>query len=119
MQKEGEVVIEKEEGGKGSSKIKLGEIRRLMVLAKPEQKTIALAIGLVSTCAASQPKRSLTSLLCGWQLFVSSSVSLSIPFTIGRIIDLFSGSAAGLPISVPTAAALLAVFFAIGAAASE
>lgn len=53
------------------------------------------------------------------QLFVSSSVSLSIPFTIGRIIDLFSGTAQGLPISVPTAAALMAVFFAIGAAASQ
>lgn len=48
MQKESEVVAEKGEGDKGSSKIKLGEVRRLMVLAKPEQKTIALAIGLVS-----------------------------------------------------------------------
>lgn len=53
------------------------------------------------------------------QLFVSSSVSLSIPFTIGRIIDLFSGSAANsLPVSVPTAAAILALFFAIGASAN-
>ncbi|SGY34064.1 BQ5605_C002g01585 [Microbotryum silenes-dioicae] len=83
---------------KPAEKIKIGEIRRLMILARPERKTIAIAIGL---------------------LFVSSSVSLSIPFTIGRIIDLFSGTAPqGLPISVPTAAALMALFFAIGASAN-
>ncbi|SCZ90501.1 BZ3500_MvSof-1268-A1-R1_Chr1-3g02028 [Microbotryum saponariae] len=83
---------------KPAEKIKIGEIRRLMVLARPERKTIAIAIGL---------------------LFVSSSVSLSIPFTIGRIIDLFSGTAPqGLPISVPTAAAVMALFFAIGASAN-
>lgn len=68
-----------------------------MVLAKPERKTIGIAIGL----------------LC-----VSSTVSLSIPFGIGRIIDLFSGNASSLPVSVPTAATLLAVFFALGAAAN-
>lgn len=32
---------------KPAEKIKLGEVRRLMVLAKPERKTIAVAIGLV------------------------------------------------------------------------
>jgi len=60
VQKESEVVVEKEEGDKGSSKIKLGEVRRLMVLAKPEQKTIALAIGLVSTrcCTLAEMNRS-------------------------------------------------------------
>ncbi|GAA5922677.1 ABC transporter ATP-binding protein [Sporobolomyces koalae] len=78
-------------------KIKIGEVKRLMVLAKPERKTIGIAIGL----------------LC-----VSSTVSLSIPFGIGRIIDLFSGNASSLPVSVPTAATLLAVFFALGAAAN-
>ncbi|CEQ38772.1 SPOSA6832_00236, partial [Sporobolomyces salmonicolor] len=77
--------------------IKLGEVRRLMVLAKPERKTIGIAIGL----------------LC-----VSSTVSLSIPFGIGRIIDIFSGNGANLPVSVPTAATLLALFFALGAAAN-
>lgn len=68
-----------------------------MTLAKPERRTIGIAIGL----------------LC-----VSSTVSLSIPFGIGRIIDLFSGNASSLPVSVPTAATLLAVFFALGAAAN-
>jgi len=75
----------------------MGEVKRLAILAKPERKTIGIAIGL----------------LC-----VSSTVSLSIPFGIGRIIDLFSGNSTGLPVSVPTAAALLGVFFALGAAAN-
>lgn len=53
------------------------------------------------------------------QLCVSSTISLSIPFTIGRIIDLFSGTApAGLPVSVPVAAAALVGIFALGAAAN-
>ncbi|KAK4055100.1 ATP-binding cassette permease mdl1 [Microbotryomycetes sp. JL201] len=80
-----------------AERVQMGEIRRLVQLAKPERKTIGLAIGL----------------LC-----VSSTVSLSIPMFIGKIIDLFSGSAKDLPISVPTAAGLLALFFAVGAAAS-
>ncbi|GAA5965493.1 hypothetical protein JCM3765_003305 [Sporobolomyces pararoseus] len=84
-------------GDKKKEKIKIGEVKRLMVLAKPERKTIGIAIGL----------------LC-----VSSTVSLSIPFGIGRIIDLFSGNTSSLPVSVPTAATLLAVFFALGAAAN-
>ncbi|KAK4699123.1 hypothetical protein P7C70_g7144, partial [Phenoliferia sp. Uapishka_3] len=79
-------------------KIQLGEIRRLVDLAKPERKTIAIAVGL---------------------LFVSSSISLSIPFTIGRIIDLFSGSTTTvLPISIPAAAGILGLVFALGAVAS-
>lgn len=52
------------------------------------------------------------------QLMVSSVVSLSIPLCIGRIIDIFSGTANNLPISVPTAAVLLASFFLVGAVAS-
>lgn len=81
-----------------SPKAKLGELRRLASLAKPEQKTILTAIGL---------------------LFVSSAVSLSIPFTIGRIIDIFSSSSgASLPVSTSTAAVLLALFFGIGASAN-
>ncbi|GAA5991333.1 hypothetical protein JCM11641_004802 [Rhodosporidiobolus odoratus] len=96
-----EVVTEaapEEDGKEGvKEKIKIGEVRRLAELAKPERKTIGIALGL----------------LC-----VSSTVSLSIPFGIGRIIDIFSGSSADLPMSVPSAAALLAVFFGIGAAAN-
>ncbi|GAA5876560.1 hypothetical protein JCM3774_003139 [Rhodotorula dairenensis] len=78
-------------------KVQLSEVRRLLQLARPERKTIAIAISL---------------------LFVSSLVSLSIPLCIGRIIDIFSGQANNLPISIPTAAALLATFFALGAVAS-
>lgn len=52
------------------------------------------------------------------QLCVSSTVSLSIPLGIGRIIDIFSGQDTGLPVSVPTAAGLLTLFFAIGAVAN-
>lgn len=46
--------------------------RKLLELARPERKPLATAIGL---------------------LLVSSSVSMSIPFTIGRLIDFFSSSA--------------------------
>ena len=52
------------------------------------------------------------------QLCISSTVSLSIPLGIGRIIDIFSGQTANLPVSVPTAAGLLTLFFAIGALAN-
>lgn len=42
-----------------------------------------------------------------------------MPFTLGRIIDLFTSSdSSSLPVSVPVAAALLAAFFGIGAAAN-
>lgn len=34
-------------------KIKLGEVRRLMQLAKPEKKTIGIAVGLVSNMSAT------------------------------------------------------------------
>ena len=66
-------------------KIQLGEVRRLMQLARPEYKVIGLALSLVSTAplALHAPPDS------GLQLVVSSSVSLSIPFTIGRIIVSF------------------------------
>lgn len=44
--------MEEEESDNGrkapAEKIKLGEVRRLMVLARPERKTIGIAIGLVS-----------------------------------------------------------------------
>ena len=50
---------------------------------------------------------------------MSSAVSLSVPFTLGRIIDVFTSSdSASLPVSIPVAAALLAAFFGIGALAN-
>ncbi|GAA6051924.1 hypothetical protein JCM3770_006579 [Rhodotorula araucariae] len=91
------VVAEDDAGAGTKDKVKIGEVRRLMTLARPERKTIGIAVGL----------------LC-----ISSTVSLSIPLGIGRIIDIFSGQSTGLPVSVPTAAGLLALFFAVGAAAN-
>lgn len=69
-----------------------------MRLAVPEKKTLGIALGLLT---------------------ISSAVSLSVPFTLGRIIDFFtSPSTSSLPVSVPTAAAILAAIFAVGAAAN-
>ena len=48
---------------------KISSIRKILHLARPERKPLLSAIGL---------------------LFVSSSVSLSIPFTIGKLIDFFA-----------------------------
>ena len=45
--------------------------RAIVSLAKPEKKPLAMAIGL---------------------LFVSSSVSMSVPFTIGKLIDYFTSA---------------------------
>ncbi|KEI37967.1 uncharacterized protein L969DRAFT_82836 [Mixia osmundae IAM 14324] len=75
-----------------------GELKRLWRLVLPEKKTISIATAL---------------------LVVSSTVSLSVPYTLGRIIDLFSGNnASELPISLPAAAGFLAGFFLVGAAAN-
>ena len=99
-----------------SAKKRLGELRRLASLARPERNTIATAIGLVS-CSTASHTHYLTP--GPRKLFVSSSVSLSIPLTIGKIIDVFSAtSTSSLPVSAPTAAAILALFFAIGASAN-
>lgn len=45
--------------------------RKIMALARPERKPLLIAVGL---------------------LLLSSSVSMSIPFTIGRLIDYFTSS---------------------------
>lgn len=49
------------------SKSKIGGFKRLLGLAKPERKRLAFAIGL---------------------LFVSSGVTMSVPFALGKIIDI-------------------------------
>lgn len=49
----------------------LSSFTKIMSLAKPEKKPLLIAIGL---------------------LFMSASVSMSIPFTIGRLIDFFSSA---------------------------
>ncbi|KAH8109010.1 P-loop containing nucleoside triphosphate hydrolase protein [Phellopilus nigrolimitatus] len=79
--------------GSGSS------FRKIVALAKSERKPLIMAIGL---------------------LLVSSSVSLSIPFTIGKLIDFFASSNPQIPfgLSLVQASALLLSAFTIGAAAN-
>ncbi|TDL16129.1 hypothetical protein BD410DRAFT_731753 [Rickenella mellea] len=73
--------------------------RKIVALARPERKPLLKAIGL---------------------LFVSSSVSLSIPFTIGRLIDYFTSPNPQIPygLTLTQASALLLALFTIGAAAN-
>jgi len=74
-------------------------IKKLVQLAKPEKKPLSIAIGL---------------------LLVSSSVSMLVPLTIGKLIDFFSSSDADtfMGLSFPVAATLLAVTFCVGALAN-
>jgi len=76
--------------GSGSS------LRKIFALAKPEKKPLLLAIGL---------------------LLVSSSVAMSVPFTIGKLIDFFSSSNPEIPfgLSIGQASAALLVLFTTGA----
>lgn len=60
-----QALVEEKEEDKASSKIKLGEVRRLAQLAKPERKTIAIAIGLVSSRSLMIVDSELMRLLCG------------------------------------------------------
>ncbi|KAI5118306.1 hypothetical protein M0805_006474 [Coniferiporia weirii] len=73
--------------------------RKIVALAKPERKPLSMAIGL---------------------LLVSSSVSLSIPFTIGKLIDFFASSSPQIPfgLSLVQASSLLLAAFTVGAAAN-
>ncbi|KAJ7189539.1 P-loop containing nucleoside triphosphate hydrolase protein [Mycena pura] len=72
---------------------------RIVSLAKPEKKPLLAAIGL---------------------LLVSSSVSMSIPFTVGRLIDFFSSTNVHFPLglSLWQASSLLLVMFTAGAVAN-
>ncbi|KAG9009313.1 ATP-binding cassette permease mdl1 [Tulasnella sp. JGI-2019a] len=74
-------------------------LRKLVALAGPERKTIAGAVGL---------------------LLVSSSVSMSIPFTIGRLMDYFSNPNPELffGLSPTTALVALLMVFTTGALAN-
>ncbi|KAH7909507.1 P-loop containing nucleoside triphosphate hydrolase protein [Hygrophoropsis aurantiaca] len=71
-------------------------LRKIAALAKPERKPLLIAIGL---------------------LLVSSSVAMSIPFTIGKLIDFFSSKNPQLPfdLSTPHAAGILLLLFTTGA----
>ncbi|WWC91497.1 uncharacterized protein L201_006443 [Kwoniella dendrophila CBS 6074] len=73
-------------------------VLKLLELARPESRNLAIAVGL---------------------LLVSSSVSMLVPLTIGKLIDFFSSNSTQfLGLSFPVAAGLLAVTFCIGATAN-
>ncbi|KAJ3536650.1 hypothetical protein NMY22_g5934 [Coprinellus aureogranulatus] len=73
--------------------------RKIVALAKPEKKPLLIAVGL---------------------LFVSSAVSMSVPFTIGKLIDFFSSTSPQIPfgLSIWQASAALFTIFTIGAVAN-
>ncbi|KAJ7125200.1 P-loop containing nucleoside triphosphate hydrolase protein [Mycena epipterygia] len=72
---------------------------KIASLARPEKKPLLMAVGL---------------------LFVSSSVSLSIPFTIGKLIDFFSSTNPQFPmgLSLWQASSILLLMFTAGAMAN-
>ncbi|WVQ71535.1 hypothetical protein IAR50_001074 [Cryptococcus sp. DSM 104548] len=91
------VSLTPEEGESGSD-TGTSNIRKLLSLAKPEQRDLTIAIGL---------------------LLISSAVSMLVPLTIGKLIDFFSTHASTfLGLSFPVAAGILAVTFCVGAAAN-
>ncbi|KAH0589166.1 hypothetical protein H2248_004932 [Termitomyces sp. 'cryptogamus'] len=72
---------------------------KVIALAKPERKPLLTAIGL---------------------LLVSSSVSMSVPFTIGKLIDFFASTSPQIPFGLSTweASAGLLLLFTTGAIAN-
>ncbi|KAF7296039.1 ATP-binding cassette transporter [Mycena kentingensis (nom. inval.)] len=73
--------------------------RKIVALAKPEKRPLTLAVGL---------------------LFTSSAVSMSIPLTIGKLIDFFSTATPQFPfgLSIWQTSSLLLVAFTAGACAN-
>ncbi|KAF9529782.1 ATP-binding cassette transporter [Crepidotus variabilis] len=82
-----------------TSNTNLSSFRKIVALAKPEQKPLLIAIGL---------------------LLISSMVSMSIPFSVGKLIDFFTSANPTIPLglSLGQASGLLFVVFTIGAAAN-
>ncbi|SPO25156.1 probable ATP-binding cassette (ABC) transporter [Ustilago trichophora] len=73
------------------------DLKRLFSLAMPQKRSILIALGL---------------------LLISSSITLTVPFAIGRLIDFFtSGQNALFGLGFGTVAALMLLIFAIGAGA--
>ncbi|KAL6304938.1 P-loop containing nucleoside triphosphate hydrolase protein [Sparassis latifolia] len=72
---------------------------KIVALAKPERKPLGIAVGL---------------------LVVSSSISLSVPFTVGKLIDFFTSTEPQIPLSLSLwqASALLLLLFTTGAVAN-
>ncbi|KAG1294344.1 hypothetical protein G6F66_005299 [Rhizopus arrhizus] len=87
---------QKQEVVKKSSK---GEITRLFKLAKPEAKNLTAATGL---------------------LVVSSAITMSIPFSMGKIIDIVTNPSVNnyLGLTMPEFAGVLSMVFVVGAAAN-
>ncbi|KAF6763007.1 ATP-binding cassette transporter [Ephemerocybe angulata] len=77
----------------------VSSFRKIVALAKPEKKPLLIAVGL---------------------LLVSSAVSMSVPFTIGKLIDFFSSTNPQIPfgLTIWQAGAALLSIFTIGAAAN-
>ncbi|KAK7472446.1 ATP-binding cassette permease mdl1 [Stygiomarasmius scandens] len=73
--------------------------RKIVALARPEKKPLLTAVGL---------------------LFMSSAVSMSIPFTIGKLIDFFSSTDPQIPLGLSTlqASGILLALFTAGAFAN-
>ncbi|KAJ4487216.1 P-loop containing nucleoside triphosphate hydrolase protein [Lentinula edodes] len=73
--------------------------RKIVALAKPERKPLTTAVGL---------------------LLLSSAVTMSIPFTIGKLIDFFSSVNPQIPLglSIWQASGVLLFLFSAGAAAN-
>ncbi|KZT04839.1 uncharacterized protein LAESUDRAFT_703148 [Laetiporus sulphureus 93-53] len=73
--------------------------RKIAALARPEAKPLTISVGL---------------------LVISSTVSMSIPFTIGKLIDFFTSSQPQIPLglSLGQASVLLLLLFTVGAAAN-
>ncbi|KAI0067647.1 hypothetical protein BV25DRAFT_1819042 [Artomyces pyxidatus] len=73
--------------------------RKIVSLARPERRPLLTAVGL---------------------LLVSSSVSLSIPFTVGKLIDYFTATNPTIPygLTLTQASACLLLVFTIGGAAN-
>ncbi|KAF9022292.1 hypothetical protein BDZ89DRAFT_1070818 [Hymenopellis radicata] len=82
-----------------SSSETTSSFRKIIALAKPERKPLSMAVGL---------------------LLVSSTVSMSIPFTVGKLIDFFSTPNPQIPLglSIWQASGLILVMFTAGAVAN-
>ncbi|KAA1470423.1 hypothetical protein DENSPDRAFT_836220 [Dentipellis sp. KUC8613] len=85
--------------GSNEDKASTASLRMLVSLARAERKPITLAMSL---------------------LLISSAVSLSIPFTVGRLIDFFTSPNPQIPygLSLASASAILLLVFSIGGAAN-
>ncbi|KAA1119284.1 ATP-binding cassette permease mdl1 [Puccinia graminis f. sp. tritici] len=84
---------------KAISTVSLSDLRRLIRLAKPETKTLTIAGGLLA---------------------VSSTVSLSMPFLWGRVIDVFTSpeQLSSFSSSLPTVVGVLTGVFLLGSGAN-